>query len=64
MARLTATKQPLAKGGKIINGYIVRLQKTEMERCDFKEGDLLDIVYKKGEVRIKKKQGDDAYGTQ
>ena len=55
MPKLLATKQPLASGEKIVNGYIVRLQKTEMERCDFREGDELDIKYKKGEVRIKKK---------
>jgi hypothetical protein len=55
MATLTATKVTLADGRKLINGYEVRLRKVDMERCDFKEGDQLDIVYKKGEVRIKKK---------
>lgn len=55
MAKLTASKVTLASGKKLINGYIVRLQKTEMERCDFKDKDDLEIIYKKGEVRIKKK---------
>ena len=55
MAKLIPSKQTKANGDKFIAGYKVSLAKTEMERCGFKSGDDLDIIYKEGEVRIKKK---------
>lgn len=55
MAKLTATKVKLASGKYLISGYKIALQKLEMERCGFHEGDNLEISYRKGEVRIKKK---------
>lgn len=55
MAKLTAIKVTKAKGDKAIAGYKIALPKIEMERCGFAEGDELEVIIKKGEVRIKKK---------
>lgn len=55
MAKLTAIKVTKAKGDKAIAGYKVALPKSEMEKCGFKEGDELDVIIKKGEVRISRK---------
>jgi len=55
MPKLTTIKVTKADGGKLIAGYRVTLPKVEMERCGFAEGDELEVVIKKGEVRIKKK---------
>ena len=52
MAKLTAVKGIKKDGKTIIAGYKVALQKSQMEKCGFKEGDELEITYKKGEVRI------------
>lgn len=54
MAKLSAVKIPKTNG-KMIAGYRVTLPKLEMERCGFAEGDELEVIIKKGEVRIKKK---------
>lgn len=55
MAKLTATKVTKANGGKMVAGYKVALPKVETEKNGFKESDELEIIYKKEEIRIKKK---------
>lgn len=55
MAKLTAIKVTKANGEKLIAGYKVALPKVEMEKCGFKEGDELEVIIKKGEVRILQK---------
>lgn len=55
MAKLMPIKSYNSKGERVIAGYRVALQKVLVERCGFKEGDILKIDYKKGEIRIKKK---------
>lgn len=55
MAKLTATKGIKKNGETIVAGYKVALRKLDTERCGFQEGDDLEIVYKKEEIRIKKK---------
>lgn len=55
MAKLTAVKGIKKNNETIIAGYKVALQKTKTEWCGFHEGDDLEIIYKKEEIRIKKK---------
>lgn len=52
MAKVTAIKGTKANGDKVIAGYKVALRKIDMEKCGFKEGDIVKVEYKKGEVRI------------
>lgn len=56
MAKLTAVKGIKKGNESIIAGYKVALRKLDTERCGFHEGDELEIIYKKEEIRIKKKQ--------
>ena len=55
MAKLSAIKTPKVNGEKIIAGYRIALPKVEMEKCGFKENDLLEVHFEKGEIRIRKK---------
>lgn len=55
MAKLCAIKVPKVNGEKIIAGYRIALPKSEMEKCGFKENDVLDVYIEKGEIRIRKK---------
>ena len=52
MAKLTAIKGTKANGDKVVAGYKIALPKTKMEKCGFQEGEEVEVIYKKGEVRI------------
>jgi len=55
MPKLTPIKHFKKDGNTITAGYKVALRKLDTERCGFREGDELEITYKKEEIRITKK---------
>jgi hypothetical protein len=55
MSKLTARKQYLASGNRIISAYQVLLQKIATENAGFNENDELNIQYFKNKIVITKK---------
>ena len=53
--RINATYTRLVNGGRLIGGYKISLTKTKVERAGFKNGDEVEIEYKKDKIIIRKK---------
>ena len=52
--KINAVYKGLVNGGKIIGGYKISLTKSMVEKSGFKNGEEVDVEYKKGKIIIKK----------
>ena len=53
--KINATYTNLVNGGRLIGGYKVSLTKSKVEKSGFKNGDEVNIEYKKDKIIITRK---------